>query len=69
MTRIEQLELAVGILLEHCSHDMPTNLRLVPEWFLACAAVEARQDDTNTYEILRRAHATAVSRIKGRQNG
>lgn len=65
MTRIEQLEAALGILLEQLLPDMPKNPRLMPEWFLACAAVEAKQTDANTDEILKRAHAAAISRMRG----
>jgi len=64
MTRIEQLEAALGILLEHVSHDMPKNPRLLPEWFIACAQVEARQADHSTDAILQRAHEAAISRIR-----
>ena len=67
MTRIEQLELAVGVLLEHASQDIPTNPRMMPEWFIACAQVEANQTDASTYEVLKRAHAAAVSRVKARK--
>ena len=66
MTRIEQLEAALGILLEHTLHDMPKNPRLMPEWFLACAQVEAKQADANTDIALQRAHNSALTRI---QNG
>ena len=64
MTRIEQLEAAIGILLEHVLQDMPKNPRLMPEWFLACAAVEAKQADSSTDAILQRAHHAAITRIK-----
>lgn len=67
MTRIEQLELAVGILLEHASQDVPSNPRMMPEWFVACAQVEANQADANTHSTLKRAHAAAVARIKARK--
>jgi len=67
MTRIEQLELAVGVLLEQVSQDIPSNPRMMPEWFIACAQVEANQTDANTHDVLKRAHATAVARIKARR--
>lgn len=67
MTRIEQLEAALGILLEFTSQDMPSNPRLLPEWFLACAQVDAKQTDENTNEVLKRALASAVARLKARQ--
>lgn len=66
MTRIEQLEAALGILLEQILPDMPKNPRLMPEWFLACAQVDAKQTDANTYAILQRAHAAALTRIQNR---
>lgn len=66
MTRIEQLEAAVGILLEQILPDMPKNPRLMPEWFLACAQVDAKQTDANTNEVLKRAHAAALTRIQNR---
>ena len=65
-TRLEQLELALGILLEHVAQDMPKNPRLLPEWFVACAAVEARQATEATDETLQRAHSAALQRIQNR---
>lgn len=67
MTRIEQLELALGILLEHASQDVPSNPRMMPEWFVACAQVDANQTDATTHATLKRAHAAAVARIKARK--
>ena len=66
MTRIQQLETALGILLEKVSQDVPSNPLMIPEWFIACAQVESNQTDANTNEVLKRAHAAAVARIKAR---
>jgi hypothetical protein len=64
MTRTEQLEASLGVLLEFLSHDMPKNSRLIPEWYVASAAIQANQATAQHIMIIQTAYETACARMK-----
>jgi len=51
--RVTELEAALNVTMYELSHDLPGDSRAVPDWFVACAAVQSKlPDDGKVAQIL-----------------
>lgn len=44
--RIEELQLALSVAMKMHAHNMPGDSRAVPDWMVACSAVDAELSDS-----------------------
>ena len=56
--RIEELELALSVSMSALAPDMPGDSRAVPDWFVACAAVQSRITSCDVLNVLKNTEFT-----------